>query len=170
MRVLLSWLKEFVEVRPSVHELAHLLSMSGNEVAAVEEVGAHWSRVFVGRVAQLTPHPSAERLFVVKVDLGDSTATLVTAATNLKEGDKVPVVLVGGSLQPGSTIDAVDFRGVRSDGMLCSGIELGISPDGEGIYVLEPEAPVGQELRQYLGDWVIDIDVTPNRPDCMSVV
>ncbi|MGE5617833.1 MAG: phenylalanine--tRNA ligase subunit beta [Sphingomonadaceae bacterium] len=170
MKVLLSWLQEFVEVRPSVRELAHLLSMSGSEVAAFEEVGAHWSKVFVGQVVRLGPHPAAERLTLVEVNLGGSVATLVTAATNLTEGDKVPVVLAGGSLQPGSTIDAVDFRGIRSEGMLCSGLELGISPDGEGIYVMEPEAPVGTELKEYLNDWVIDIDVTPNRPDCMSVV
>ncbi len=169
MKVLLSWLKEFVEVRLPAQELADLLSMSGSEVAAVEEIGAHWSKLYVGQVVELKAHPAAERLFVVKVDLGTSTAQLVTAATNLKVGDKVPVVLAGGSLQAGATIEAVEFRGVPSQGMLCSGIELGISPDGEGIYVLEGEAPVGRELKSYLGDVLIDIDVTPNRPDCFSV-
>ena len=169
MKVLLSWLKEFVEVRLPAQELADLLSMSGSEVAAVEEIGAHWSKLYVGQVVELKAHPAAERLFVVKVDLGTSTAQLVTAAANLKVGDKVPVVLAGGSLQAGATIEAVEFRGVPSQGMLCSGVELGISPDGEGIYVLEGEAPVGQELKSYLGDVLIDIDVTPNRPDCFSV-
>ncbi len=159
-----------MEVQLPASELAHLLSMSGSEVAAVEEIGARWSRVYIGQVINLKPHPSAERLFVVKVSLADSTVQLVTAATNLKMGDKVPVVLAGGSLQPSVTIEAVEFRGVPSQGMLCSGIELGISPDGEGIYVLEEEAPVGQELKSYLADLLIDIDVTPNRPDCLSVV
>lgn len=170
MRVLLSWLKEFVDVEVPVRELADLLSMSGSEVASVEQVGAHWSDVYVGQVVELRPHPAAERLFVVKVTLGDSTAQLVTAATNLKIGDKVPVVLAGGSIHSGATIQSVEFRGVASQGMLCSGLELGISPDGEGIYILEEDAPVGRDLRSFLGDTVIDIDVTPNRPDCLSVV
>lgn len=170
MKVLLSWLREFVDVRLPTGELAHLLSMSGTEVASVVEVGGHWANVRIGQVVELMPHPAAERLWVVNVDLADRAATLVTAATNLKVGDKVPVVLAGGSLQPGVTVEAVDFRGVRSEGMLCSGIELGISPDSEHIYVLEEEAPVGADLRDYLGDTLFDLDITPNRPDCLSVV
>ena len=170
MKVLLSWLREFVDVQLPPKELAHLLSMSGSEVAAVEEVGARWSQVRIGQIQRLTPHPDAERLFVAEIDLGEEPANLVTAATNLKVGDKVPVVLPGGHLQPGTVIQAVDFRGIRSEGMLCSGAELGISADADGIYVMEKEAPVGRELRDYLGDAVIDFDLTPNRPDCLSVV
>ena len=170
MKVLLSWLREFVDVQLPVTELAHLLSMSGSEVAAVEHVGDRWSRVRVGQVEGLIPHPDAERLFVVEIDLGQEHATLVTAATNLRVGDRVPVVLPGGQLRPGTTIEAVDFRGVRSEGMLCSGAELGISADADGIYVLEKEAPIGANLRDYLADAVIDLDITPNRPDCLCVV
>lgn len=170
MKVLLSWLREFVDVQMQVPELAHLLTMSGSEVAATEEVGARWSNVYVGRVDSIQPHPAADRLLLVDVNLGDRTVKLVTAATNLREGNVVPVVLEGGSLQPGATIEVVDFRGVRSQGMLCSGLELGISPDGDGIYVMEQDAPIGAELRAYLDDWIIDLDITPNRPDCLSVV
>ncbi len=170
MKVLLSWLRELVNVQVAPRELAHLLTMSGSEVASVEEVGAHWVNVRIGQVRGLKPHPAAERLFLVEVNLGSHRATLVTAATNLKAGDRVPVVLAGGSVHPGVTIEAVDFRGVRSGGMLCSGIELGISPDGEGIYVLEKEAPVGEDLRSYLHDAVIDLELTPNRPDCLCVI
>jgi phenylalanyl-tRNA synthetase beta chain len=170
MKVLLSWLREFVDVRLPPQELAHILSMSGSEVASVDEVGTRWSRIRIGQIRRLTPHPDAERLFVAEVDLGSGQATLVTAATNLREGDKVPVVLPGGHLQPGTNLDAVDFRGIRSEGMLCSGAELGISADADGIYVMEEEAPVGKDLEEYLGDVVIDLDLTPNRPDCLSVV
>src|SRR5450756_1474814 len=170
MKVLLSWLREFVDVQMQVPELAHLLTMSGSEVAATEEVGARWSNVYVGQVDSIQPHPAADRLLLVDVNLGDRTVKLVTAATNLREGNVVPVVLEGGSLQPGATIEVVDFRGVRSQGMLCSGLELGISPDGDGIYVMEQDAPIGAELRAHLDDWIIDLDITPNRPDCLSVV
>ena len=170
MKVLLSWLREFVDVQTPPDELAHLLTMSGSEVAYVERIGSRWSNIRIGRVTEVTAHPNSDRLFVVKVDIGIEEATLVTAATNVKPGQKVPVVLAGGSLQPGATIQAVDFQGVRSDGMLCSGLELGISPDADGIYVMEENAPVGQELSDYLGDVLFDLDITPNRPDCLSVV
>lgn len=170
MKVLLSWLREFVEVRAGPDELAHLLSMSGSEVGSVQRVGSSWERVFIGRVSGIEPHPSAGRLLVVDADLGGRHLPLVTAATNLGVGDKVPVVLAGGQLGGGRKVSAADFRGIRSEGMLCSGIELGISEDADGIYVLEPEAPVGNELRAYLGDVVLDLELTPNRPDCLSVV
>ncbi len=170
MKVLLSWLREFVDVQLPPAELAHLLSMSGSEVASIEEVGSAWSRIRIGRVEDVRPHPHAERLFVARIDFANERATLVTAATNLQQGQRVPVVLPGGQLRPGITIEAVDFRGVRSEGMLCSGLELGISPDGDTIYVLEEDAPLGADLDDFAGDVVIDLDITPNRPDCLSVV
>jgi phenylalanyl-tRNA synthetase beta chain len=169
MKVLLSWLREFVDVHMPVPELAPMLSMSGSEVAAIEEVGARWSKVYIGRVDDIQPHPAADRLFLVDVNLDARSVKLVTAATNLSVGNVVPVVLEGGGLQPGQTIEAVDFRGVRSQGMLCSGLELGISADGDGIYIMEPDAPIGVALKDYLNDWIIDLDLTPNRPDCLSV-
>ncbi|MGI5835198.1 MAG: phenylalanine--tRNA ligase subunit beta [Chloroflexota bacterium] len=170
MKVLLSWLKEFVEISTPPAELANLLTMSGTEVGSIEEVGANWSNIWIGQVKEIKQHPAADKLFVVEVDLGNRSVTLVTAATNLKVGYKVPVVLSGGSLRPGTVIESVDFRGVRSDGMLCSGIELGISPDSVGIYVMEEEAPVGVELKDYLSDYVFELELTPNRPDELSIV
>jgi|GEM_PF-3820425 len=165
MKVLLSWLKEFVDITLPPVELAQLLTMSGTEVGYVEEVGSRWANIWIGQVRGLRPHPSAERLFVVDVDLGSRSITLVTAATNLTVGDKIPVILAGGRLQPGITIEAVDFRGIRSEGMLCSGIELGVSPDGEGIYVMEEDAPVGQALKDYLRDVRIrPRSLPPTRP------
>lgn len=170
MKILLSWLKEFVDVQAPADEVARLLTMSGSEVAAVERVGSRWSKVRIGQVVELTSHPHADRLFIARMDLGSERVSLVTAATNLVAGMKAPVVLPGGALQPGSEIQAVAFQGVRSEGMLCSGLELGISPDGDGIYVMEDQAPVGAELSGYLEDVLIDLDITPNRPDCLSVV
>lgn len=170
MKVLLSWLREFVDVQLPPIELAHLLTMSGSEVASVEEVGSPWSRIRIGQIGEINAHPAADKLFVARVDFGREAATLVTAATNLRAGDKVPVVLPGGRLFPDNAIQAVDFRGIRSEGMLCSGLELGINADGDGIYVMESDAPVGTDLKDYLSDFVIDLDLTPNRPDCLSVV
>src|SRR5262249_42621674 len=110
-----------------------------------------------------------ESLLLARVDHGEQQATLVTAATNLSAGDRVAVVLVGGALASGP-IAARTFGGGASEGMLCSGAELGISGDRTGIYVLEPGAPVGVGLVDYLGDVVLDLEVTPNRPDLLGVV
>ncbi len=169
MRVPLNWLREYVPVDLAPAELAHRLTMAGAEVAAVEHVGAAWQRVVIGRIQDLAPHPRNPALWVADVDLGDSRRTLVTAATNLRVGDRVPVVLAGGALASGPVAER-SFDGIVSQGMLCSGAELGISEDRAGIYVLEPEAPVGADLASYLGDVVLDIEVTPNRPDLLSVV
>ncbi len=169
MRVPLSWLREYVMVEVPVEDLAHRLTMAGVEVGAVERVGAAWERVVIGRIETLEPHPRGASLQVARVDVGDGTRTLVTGATNLAVGDRVPVVLAGGRLAAGE-INSRTFDGVESQGMLCSGAELGIAEDRSGIYVLETDAPVGMALADYLGDVVLDLEITPNRPDLLSVV
>jgi phenylalanyl-tRNA synthetase beta chain len=169
MRVPLSWLREYVAVDLPPEQLAHRLTTAGAEVGAVERVGAEWRRIVIGRVESLDRHPRKAELQVADVDLADGRARLVTAATNLRVGDRVPVVLAGGAL-PSGPVETRAFDGVDSQGMLCSGAELGIAEDRAGIYVLEAEAPVGAELASYLGDVVLDVEVTPNRPDLLSVV
>jgi len=169
VRIPLSWLREYVMVEVPVEDLAHRLTMAGVEVGAVERLGAAWERVVVGRIESLEPHPSNPGLQVARVDVGEGTRRLVTGATNLAAGDRVPVVLEGGVLASGR-IERRAFGGVASEGMLCSGAELGIAEDRSGIYVLEADAPVGALLADYLGDVVLDLDVTPNRPDLLSVV
>jgi phenylalanyl-tRNA synthetase beta chain len=169
MRVPLSWLREYVDCDLAPPELAHRLTMAGCEVGAIEHVGADWRRVVIGQVEDLSQHARNPTWRLASVDLGDRRLTLVTAATNLRVGDRVPVVLPGGAVG-GKEIAARAFDGVVSEGMLCSGAELGLSDDGAGIYVLEPDAPLGAELRAYLGDVVFELEVTPNRPDLLAVV
>jgi phenylalanyl-tRNA synthetase beta chain len=169
MRVPLSWLREYVTVEVPVEDLAHRLTMAGVEVGAIERVGAAWEQVVVGRIETLEPHRGNPGLQVARVDIGGAARTLVTGATNLAAGDRVPVVLAGGALAAGP-IGSRSFDGVESQGMLCSGAELGIAEDKAGIYVLEADAPVGAALADYLGEVVLDLEITPNRPDLLSVV
>ena len=170
MKVALSWLRELVEVDLPPDQLAHRLTMAGLEAESVEKIGHDWERVVIGQVVDLDRHPNADNLFVLKVDHGDGSSTIVTAASNLRVGDKVPLVRSGGRLPGGFEIGTRKFRGITSDGMVCAGDELGLSTDHSGIYVLEADARVGEELRRYLDEVVLDLYITPNRPDCMSVV
>jgi phenylalanyl-tRNA synthetase beta chain len=170
MKVPLSWLREYVDFDLSPKELAHRLTMAGTEVESVVEVGADWERIVVGQVVDLDRHPNADNLLIAKVDRGDGASTIVSGAPNLSVGLKVPLVMAGGRLPGGVVIDSRKFRGVESEGMLCAGDELGVSADHDGIYILEDEAPVGEELRRVLGDTVLDLYITPNRVDCMSVI
>ncbi|MFN0072627.1 MAG: phenylalanine--tRNA ligase subunit beta [Chloroflexota bacterium] len=168
MKFPLSWLREFVAVDLPASELAHRLTMAGIETEVAEHVGEEWSRVFVGQVLELSKHERADNLSIVRVQGPDGVVTIVTAATNLSVGVRVPLILSGGTLGP-HAIEQRTFMGVTSEGMICSGDELGISPDKAGIYILEDEAPIGQELASYLSDVVLESFVTPNRPDCLSV-
>ncbi|MBV9322217.1 MAG: phenylalanine--tRNA ligase subunit beta [Chloroflexi bacterium] len=169
MRVPLSWLRELVEIDAPVVELRQRLTMAGLEVEEVFEVGSEWRNVTLGRVVDLQPHARRDGLRVAQVDVGDRRATVVTAAPNLTVGDIVPHVAAGGRLAAGE-VGRRDFAGIASDGMVCSGDELDISPDKEGIYVFERDAPVGQPLADYLNEAILDIYITANRPDCMSMM
>ena len=169
MKVPLSWLRELVEVEVPIGELRHRLTMAGLEVEEVHRVGEDWRDVRLGRILDLQPHPRREALLVAQVDLGERRTTVVTGATNLKTGDVVPHVAPGGQL-PGGEVGRREFGGIASEGMVCSGDELDISPDKEGIYVFEQEAPVGLPLEEYLNETVLDIYITANRPDCMSMM
>lgn len=170
MRVPMRWLREYVDPPIPTDRIADLLTMSGTEVGNILRVGAEWERVVIGRVVTFERHPNADNLNVAVIDLAGERITLVTAAANLKVGDVVPVVRAGGRLAADQRVEARRFRGVLSDGMLCSGAELGISPDAETIYVLEPDAPIGADLAAYLGDEILDIELTPNRPDCLGIL
>src|SRR5581483_2925658 len=170
MRAPLRWLREFVEIDAPAAEIAHRLTMAGTEVGNIHSVGAQWRRIVIGRVVDIARHSGADNLFVARVDIGETTLTLVTAAQNLRAGDVVPVIRAGGQLDERRVIEARRFRGITSEGMLCAGAELGISDDDEHIYVLEPDAPIGMDLAAYLGDEVFDVELTPNRPDCFGIV
>ncbi|MXY43216.1 MAG: phenylalanine--tRNA ligase subunit beta [Dehalococcoidia bacterium] len=177
MLIPLSWLKRYVPVEMPAQELAHRLTMAGLEIDEVREVGADWGRdkVFVGHVTAVDRHPNADRLTVPTVDLGDETVQVVCGGPNLAAGQKIAFAFAGAMLystRTGKTqaLKKSKIRGVESAGMVCSEVELGLGDDHEGIMVLPEDAPVGTPLVDYLGDAVLDADVTPNRPDCLSIL
>ena len=175
MLVPLSWLKEYVDIAISPQELAHRLTMAGTEVGEITTHGGAWDQVFVALVEQVEPHPNADRLTLCTVDFGGQRSTVVCGAPNVAAGQKVAYAQVGAQLidpQTGKTeaLKAARIRGVTSEGMICSERELGLGDDHTGILVLSSEASVGTPLAEELGDAVLDLEVTPNRPDCLSVL
>ena len=158
-------------------ELAHRLTMAGTEVGEVEVTG-DWERdrVLVGQVLKVDRHPNADRLTLPTVDLGDGkTATVVCGAPNVAAGQKIAFAHEGARLfstRSGKVeaLRSANIRGVVSSGMVCSELELGLGEDHKGILVLDDDAPVGVPLADYLGDAVLDVEITPNRPDCLSML
>ena len=175
MKTPLSWLREYVDIDLPPAELAHRLTMSGTEVGSIEVVGGSWDNVFVGYVVSVDPHPNADRLRLATVSLEGEELTVVCGAPNIAAGQKVAFARVGARLVDArtgnvETLKAARIRGVESAGMVCSERELALGDDHEGILVLPEDAPDGRPLQEYLGDVVFDLDVTPNRPDCLSVL
>lgn len=179
MKVTYKWLNDFVDLSEiSAEELAQKLTVSGFEIEEVKYMNEHLHDVYVGKIVKMEKHPDAERLVVCQVDVGHKMVQIVTSATNVFEGAVVPVSLDGADLANGVKIKPSNFRGVKSDGMFCSGEELGID-DGyfegasiNGILILPNNFVVGQKIEDalLLNDVVFDVNVTPNRPDCNSVV
>ncbi|GAI75414.1 unnamed protein product, partial [marine sediment metagenome] len=138
-------------------------------------IGDSWQNIVVGQIIAINPHPNADRLTLPTVDLGTEQHTVVCGAPNLRLGDKIAFARVGAQLIDGHTgqvfrLKSAKIRGVMSSGMVCSEKELGISDSHEGIMVLPAEASVGTPLADYLGDVIFDLDITPNRPDCLCVI
>jgi len=175
MKASLKWLKDYSDIKLAPKELARRLTMAGVEVKDIQPTGSTWNNVVVGEVTALNPHPNADRLKLATVNLGPQQVTVVCGAPNISLGQKVPFASVGAQLIDGHTgkpilLKPAKIRGVLSEGMVCSEKELGISDSHEGIMVLPPEAPIGMPLRDYLGDVIFDLDITPNRPDCLSII
>jgi phenylalanyl-tRNA synthetase beta chain len=176
MRVSLKWLRDYLNIDISGADLANRLCMAGNEVKAVEVIGGAWNEcVVIGQITAINPHPNADRLRLASVTTGGEQHVVVCGAPNLTIGDKIVFATLGAELKDGHTgqvarLKPAKIRGVESKGMVCSEMELGISQNHEGILVLPVDAPLGMPLKEYLGDIVIDLDVTPNRPDCLSVI
>jgi phenylalanyl-tRNA synthetase beta chain len=175
MKVSLKWLRDYVDIKLAPEELAERLTMAGLEVKGTQTIGGTWDNVVIGEVIALNPHPNADRLKLATVDLGTVQVTTVCGAPNIGLGQKIPFAHMGARLIDPHTGEAIvlkpaKIRGVASEGMVCSEKELGISESHEGILVLLPEAPIGAPLGAYLGDVIFDLDVTPNRPDCLSVI
>jgi phenylalanyl-tRNA synthetase beta chain len=173
-----SWLRTMVDPALTTDELAHLLTMSGLEVESCVPVAPPFSHVVVAEVRAFERHPNADRLKVCQVDAGTGQLlNIVCGAPNVSVGMRVPCALVGAKLPSESEqapleIKAATMRGVASQGMLCSAKELGLSDDHTGLLVLDSQAPLGQDLRDYLllDDHVFTVKLTPNRAECLSVL
>lgn len=166
-----NWLREWVDPGISTDELVAQLTMAGLEVDAVEPAAAGFSGVVVGEVLDVAPHPDADKLRVCQVNAGGEPLQIVCGAPNVRIGMKVPTALVGAVLPGELKIKKAKLRGVESSGMLCSARELGLADDHAGLMTLPADAPVGRDFRGYLDldDRLIEVDLTPNRGDCLSV-
>jgi phenylalanyl-tRNA synthetase beta chain len=172
MRFSEAWLREWVNPGISTDQLADQLSMAGLEVDSVEPAAPPFTGVVVGEVLARDQHPDADKLSVCQVDIGDDTPSqIVCGAKNVAAGMKVPVATVGAVLPGDFKIKKAKLRGVESLGMICSASELGLAESSEGILPLPLDAPVGKDFRAYLDldDSCIDVDLTPDRADCLGV-
>jgi phenylalanyl-tRNA synthetase beta chain len=170
--VTLEWLKKYVDIEESAEEVAALLTRQGLEVSEVVPVRPHLEGVITSRVVSLEPHPSSHGLWVCRMDTGKEDRTVLCGAQNVAVGDCVPLAVPGTSIPSGRVIEATTLHGVFSEGMLCSELELELSEDHAGIMKLPKDTSPGVELARALTleDDVLDIEVTPNRPDCLSVI
>ncbi len=172
MKIPLQWLKDYIKIDMPPEKLADRLTMSGLEVGAIEYHGKNISDVIVGKIKNIERHATRSDVLICQVDTGIKILQIVTKAQNLKVGDKVPVALHGATLPSGIKIQNRELHGVESFGMLCSQIELGLADEAEGIYILDKDTAVGEDIRKVLGIGgpVLDIDILPNRIDVLSVI
>ncbi len=167
-----AWLREWVDPSVTTQELADQLSMAGLEVDSVTPVAASFTGVVVGEVLEKTPHPDADKLSVCQVSVGsDENLQIVCGARNVAAGMRVPVATVGAKLPGDFKIKKAKLRGVQSMGMICSASELGLADSSDGIMPLPQDAPIGEDFRSFLSleDQAIDVDLTPDRGDCLGL-
>ena len=173
MNVSVKWLKEYVDFDLSPEALSERLLMLGMEIESIKQLGEGLDRVVVGRINTVEKHPQADKLVLCNVDVGSGTdAQIVCGAPNAREGLVAPVALVGAQLPNGLTIKRAKIRGEESQGMLCSEQELAISDEASGLMVLPDDTQIGAPLVEALGlnDVVLELEITPNRPDCLSMI
>jgi phenylalanyl-tRNA synthetase beta chain len=170
MKFSVNWLREFVDLPENPEEIADLLTRAGVETENIETRGAKIEQVIVSQIAASSRHPNADRLSVCEVDDGSGTKRqIVCGATNYKVGDKVPLALPGAKLPNGLEIRKSKLRGVESEGMLCSPIELGLGEDTSGLLILSPAAKIGAPIADlFPTDTILDVEITPNRGDLLS--
>jgi phenylalanyl-tRNA synthetase beta chain len=171
MKISTNWLREWVRMTGPAQAIADRLTMAGLEVDSVTPAAPPFTGVVVAEIVGCEPHPQAERLQVCKVNSGAESLQIVCGAPNARAGLKVPLATVGAALPDDLRIKKAKLRGVESFGMLCSARELGLSEDAAGLLELPADAPVGANVRDYLGldDFIIEADLTPNRSDCLSM-
>ncbi len=172
MRIPLEWLKQYIDIEMDTEVLADLLTNTGSAVESIDYPGRGVKGVMTGVVTAARPHPQATKLTTCDVDWGEGIYEIVCGAPNVREGMHVAVAVPGSTLPGGRRIEKATLRGVESHGMLCSGVELGLNDDTSGILDLGDEVPLGEELAALLGldEAVLDLEITPNRPDCLCML
>ena len=172
MRVSYNWLKEYVDIDLSPDELGDALTMAGLEVESIIELNADLDNVVIGEIVSIKPHPNADKLSLCNVITGDRTYDIVCGAPNIKVNDKVPLALEGAVLPNGMKIRNTKIRGEFSEGMICSEEELKIGDDSQGIMILDEDVELGERFASalQLHDHVFELNITPNRPDCLSIL
>lgn len=172
MKVLYSWLKDFVPMEINAVEAAELLSRLGFEIASLQHFGGKIENIVVGLVKDVQKHPNADRLSLCQVTDGQRDYSVVCGAANVKTGIRIPLAKVGATLPNGDVLKAAKIRGIDSQGMICSAAELALEEKSDGILILKEDAPLGEDIRQVLGldDTLIEIETTPNRRDVLSVL
>lgn len=170
MLIAYKWLKDYVRFPFTPQELADRLTMVGLEVGGISTFQRGLDLCKICQIKEISPHPNADKLHLCLVDMGEKTLSIVCGAPNVKTGDKVPIALPGARLSNIGEIKETKIRGVLSAGMLCSEVELDMGHDRSGLMTLPEDAPVGENLSDYLNiaDTVLDLDITPNRSDCLS--
>ena len=171
MLISLNWLKKYVDLEGiETSEMENALTMIGQEVEKIEIKGENLDKVITAQILEKEMHPDSDHLTVCKVDTGKEVLQIICGAPNHKAGDKVALAQIGARLTPEFVIKKGKIRGLESNGMLCSEEELGIGHDASGIIILPEDTPLGMPMKEYLGlnDIVFELEITPNRPDCLS--
>src|SRR5437879_4475027 len=170
MKVPLSWLKDYVDITMSPEELAYTLTMAGLEVEAIEYTGADWGdKIITAQIVHLEKVPGSDHLSYARVSTGKEELGVICGAPNIRQGDKVPLALVGARVGD-LTIGEKKTMGYVSQGMLCSPRELGLGNDHSGIYILDPNVPIGQRLVDVLGEVVLEFAIKAHRGDLTSII
>ena len=172
MLVSLKWLEDYIDLELSAEELADRLTMAGLEVDEIQTLAPKFSGVVVAKILSVRPHPNADKLSLCDVTDGVETYPIVCGAKNIHAGDVVPLAKAGAVIPGGYTIKSTTLRGEKSEGMLCSEAELEIGDDASGILQMPADMALGRPLQEALdlGDTVLDIGITPNRSDCLSMI
>ncbi len=172
MNISEQWLREWVSPSLVTGALAHQITMAGLEVESIEPVAGAFTGVIVAEIISAEPHPDADKLRVCVVNTGTETVQIVCGAPNARVGLKAPLAQLGAVLPGDFEIKKAKLRGIESQGMLCAEQELGLSDESDGLMELAADAPVGTDIRDYLqlDDMIIEVDLTPNRADCLSVM
>ncbi len=172
MKVTLNWLKEFVKIKCSPQRLAELLTMAGLEVEGLERVGDNFQGVVAAKILEVEPHPTASHLKICRVETGKGLVSVVCGAPNATRGVIAPWAPPGARIAGGQEVTVQEIRGILSEGMLLAEDELGLTDDHSGIMELPQDTPPGTPLEEVipLADWVFEIGLTPNRPDCASLI